>query len=154
MCSPPIVDTDPLIFNEINPCTTATETRRRPITSRASNFDNRCPIPVARGRKENRTILFQSRPLCGSNDVGIITGTFKIRIVQSIMVNVPVIRKQDHAIDVVHMGSYITNTSSCATGIEQIEPFFTSQRPPTAVFGVAAIADGIVAPVGLACLIK
>lgn len=107
-----------------------------------------------RGRKENGSELLQLCPLCGCNRIGGVTGTIAICAVQRIVAGIPVVGQQNHTVHVVHFGLGIADATRCTAGFEQIQPLLFGEGAPTTVLLVTAVADGIVAPVGLAGLVE
>ena len=65
----------------------------------------------------------------------------------------PIVGKQYETVHHVHRRGDETDARRGIAMTKQIHPFLFGQGTPTAVFLVAAIDDGVVAPVGLASLV-
>ena len=109
------------------------------------------PGAVACGRQEDCTIgLKRVRPSFGGDDVAVVAGGTGVRIAQRICGSCPVVGQQDDTVHVVHRGLGIEDAAAGVAGVDDIVPLWLRQRAPTAVHRIAAVADGVVAPVGLA----
>ena len=97
-------------------------------------------------------MLLQGAPLARRDGVAAEVGIKRICVTQCVVTGTPVIRQQYHTVYIVYLCFGIADTRSRAARVEHVPPFVCGQRAPL-VRLVAAITDGIVAPIGLARLV-
>lgn len=131
-----------------------TVARCRPVAAVETDKVDRSTIPAARSRQKHGSVLFQSVPLRSSDRIASEACPGLVDVAQRIVVGTPIVRKQDHSVDAVHIGLNVADARIGAPCIEQVCPFLVGQRTPTIVLLVATVANSVAAPVGLTRLVE